>query len=131
MNKNKTKNSSYKKTISIVSPCFNEEDNVINLYNTVFKIMQKQPYNYEHIFIDNSSTDSTVSKIKKLAKKDKNLKLIVNTRNFGTIRSPFYGITQSSGDACILIACDFQDPPELINDFIKSWKNGFKVILAK
>ena len=68
MNKNKTKNSSYKKTISIVSPCFNEEDNVINLYNAVFKIMQKQPYNYEHIFIDNSSTDSTVSKIKKLAK---------------------------------------------------------------
>ena len=131
MIKNKTKNSSYKKTISIVSSCFNEEDNVINLYNIVFKIMQKQPYNYEHIFIDNSSKDSTVSKIKKLAKKDKNLKLIVNTRNFGTIRSPFYGITQSSGDACILIACDFQDPPELINEFIKSWKNGFKVVLAK
>jgi glycosyltransferase involved in cell wall biosynthesis len=131
MIKIKTKNNSKIKTISIISPCFNEEQNVENLYNIIFKIMNKQPYNYEHIFIDNSSTDSTVAKIKKLAKNDKNLKLIVNTRNFGTIRSPFYGITQSSGDACILIACDFQEPPELINEFIKRWENGFKVVLGK
>ena len=93
--------------------------------------MKKQPYKYEHIFIDNSSTDLTVEKIKKLAKKDKNLKLIVNTRNFGAIRSPFYGVVQSSGDACILIPSDFQVPPELINEFIKSWENGFRVVLAQ
>ena len=119
------------KTISIVSPCFNEEGNVINLYNAILKVMKNQPYKYEHIFIDNSSTDSTVEKIKKLAKKDKNLKLIVNTRNFGSIRSPIFGVIQTTGDACIMIACDFQVPPELINEFIKSWENGFKIVLAK
>ena len=119
------------KTISIVSPCFNEEGNVVNLYNAVLKIMKNQPYKYEHIFIDNSSTDLTVEKIKNLAKKDKNLKLIVNTRNFGAIRSPYFGVIQSTGDACILIASDFQVPPILINDFIKSWENGFKIVLAK
>ena len=119
------------RTISIVCPCFNEEANVINLYNAVMKVMRSFPYKYEFIFIDNGSTDSSVEKIKKLTKKDKNLKLIVNTRNFGAIRSPFYGIIQSSGDACILIACDFQDPPELINEFIKNWQNGSKIVLAK
>ena len=119
------------KTISIVAPCFNEEGNVINLYNAILKVMKNQPYKYELIFIDNSSTDSTVEKIKKLAKKDKNLKLIVNTRNFGSIRSPIFGVIQTTGDACIMIACDFQVPPELINEFIKSWENGFKIVLAK
>ena len=119
------------KTISIVAPCFNEEGNVINLYNAILKVMKNQPYKYELIFIDNSSTDSTVEKIKKVAKKDKNLKLIVNTRNFGSIRSPIFGVIQTTGDACIMIACDFQVPPELINEFIKSWENGFKIVLAK
>ena len=119
------------KTISIVSPCFNEEDNVILLYKDILKIMKNNPYKYEHIFIDNGSTDSTVEKIKVLAKNDKNLKLIVNTRNFGAIRSPYYGITQSSGDACVLIPCDFQIPLKLINEFIKRWEKGFKIVLAK
>jgi len=131
MNKAITNSDKKNRKISIVSPCFNEEDNVIALYNAISKIMKKQPYKYEHIFIDNSSTDLTVEKIKKLAKKDKNLKLIVNTRNFGAIRSPFYGVVQSSGDACILIPSDFQVPPELINEFIKSWENGFRVVLAQ
>ena len=119
------------KTISIVSPCFNEEDNVILLYKDILKIMKNNPYKYEHIFIDNGSTDSTVEKIKVLAKNDKNLKLIVNTRNFGAIRSPYYGIIQSSGDACVLIPCDFQIPLKLINEFIKRWEEGFKIVLAK
>ena len=120
-----------KKLISVVTACFNEEDNVEKLYLQVSQIMKLLPYTYEHIFIDNSSTDSTVEKIKKLAKKDKNLKLIVNTRNFGAIRSPFFGVVQSSTDACILIPTDFQVPPKLINEFIKSWENGFKIVLAK
>ena len=86
-----------KKLISVVTACFNEEDNVEKLYLQVSQIMKLLPYTYEHIFIDNSSTDATVEKLKKLAKKDINLKLIVNTRNFGSIRSPYYGVIQSSG----------------------------------
>lgn len=117
--------------ISIVTPCFNEESNVTDICIGISKIMKNQPYKYEHIFIDNCSTDSTVKKIKKLAKKDKRIKLIVNTRNFGAIRSPFYGVTQSSGNACILIPCDFQVPLELIDDFLANWKKGFKVVLAQ
>ena len=92
--------------------------------------MNNQPYNYEHICIDNSSTDTTVQKIKNIAINDKCLKLIINSRNFGHIRSPFYGILQSNGDACILIASDFQDPPEMIEKFIEKWELGFKIVLA-
>ncbi len=120
-----------KKLISVVTACFNEEDNVEKLYLQVSQIMKLLPYTYEHIFIDNSSTDATVEKLKKLAKKDINLKLIVNTRNFGSIRSPYYGVIQSSGDACILIPSDFQVPPILINEFIERWEDGFKIVMAK
>ena len=120
-----------KKLISVVTACFNEEDNVEKLYLQVSQIMKLLPYSYEHIFIDNSSTDTTVEKLKKLAKKNINLKLIVNTRNFGSIRSPYYGVIQSSGDACILIPADFQVPPELIKEFIKPWEKGFKIVMAK
>ena len=120
-----------KKLISVVTACFNEEDNVEKLYLQVSQIMKLLPYSYEHIFIENSSTDTTVEKLKKLAKKNINLKLIVNTRNFGSIRSPYYGVIQSSGDACILIPADFQVPPELIKEFIKPWEKGFKIVMAK
>ena len=120
-----------KKLISVVTACFNEEDNIEKLYLQVSQIMKLLPYSYEHIFIDNSSTDATVEKLKKLAKKDIKLKLIVNTRNFGSIRSPYYGVIQSSGDACILIPSDFQVPPELIKEFIKPWEKGFKIVMAK
>jgi glycosyltransferase involved in cell wall biosynthesis len=92
--------------------------------------MSEQPYYYEHIFIDNASTDTTVQKIKEIAALDKRVKLIINARNFGHIRSPFYGILQSKGDACILIASDLQDPPELITEFIEKWETGFKTVLA-
>ena len=80
--------------------------------------METLPYDYEHIFIDNASTDGTAQKIKELALQDSHLKLIVNARNFGHIRSPYYGILQAHGDACILIASDLQDPPEIIPEFI-------------
>tara|TARA_B110000114_G_C15070279_1_gene389309 strand:- start:1059 stop:1991 length:933 start_codon:yes stop_codon:yes gene_type:complete len=120
-----------KKLISIVTPCFNEEGNVEKLYLEVSKIMKLLPYSYEYIFIDNCSTDSTVSVITKLAKKDKNVKLIVNARNFGHIRSPQHAIYQSSGDACILIHADLQDPPSLLKKFITEWEAGFKIILGQ
>ncbi|MGZ8173652.1 MULTISPECIES: glycosyltransferase family 2 protein [Methylobacter] len=119
-----------KKLISIVTPCYNEEDNIEELYQRVAEVMATQPYDYEHICIDNCSTDETVNKIKKIALDDKRLKLIVNARNFGHIRSPYYAILQSRGDACVLIASDLQDPPEIIAEFIKKWEQGYKTVLA-
>ena len=118
------------KTISIVTGCFNEEENVDELCERITKVMALLPYDYEHIFIDNASTDNTVKKIKEIAAKDKRVKLIVNARNFGHIRSPYYALLQSSGDACIAIASDLQDPPEMIIDFVRKWEEGYKTVLA-
>jgi len=120
----------HKKLISIVTPCYNEEENIDELCQRIEKVMESLPYDYEHICIDNCSTDSTVSKIKAKAAVDKRIKLIVNARNFGHIRSPYYGILQSRGDACVLIASDLQDPPEMIVEFVKKWEQGFKTVLA-
>lgn len=119
------------KLISIVTPCYNEAENVEDLYNKVKEIFSKLPqYNYEHIFIDNASKDKTVEILKGLASKDKNVKIIVNSRNFGHIRSPFYGMLQGRGDAVIWTVADFQDPPELIPQFLKKWEEGFKVVVG-
>jgi len=119
------------KLISIVTPCFNEELNVALLYQKVKDLFVKLPdYNYEHIFIDNSSTDSTVEILKGIACSDRHLKIIVNVRNFGHIRSPFYGLLQSKGDAVILVVADLQDPPDLIPEFIKYWESGFKIVVG-
>ena len=107
------------KKISIITPCFNESENINELSNRIAVVMQKLPYEYEHIYIDNASTDDTVSKIKLITQHDSRVKLIVNSRNFGHIRSPYYAVLQSTGDACILIASDLQDPPELIPEFTK------------
>lgn len=116
---------------SIVTPCYNEEENVELLYNKVKEVFgQLGESNYEHIFIDNASTDNTVKILKSIASKDKNLKIIVNSRNFGHIRSPFYGLLQGSGDAVILLASDLQDPPEMIRDFILKWKEGYKIVVG-
>lgn len=121
---------SEKKMISIVTPCYNEEENIDELYNRIAAVMATLPYDYEHICIDNASTDGTVKRIKELAAQDKRVKLIANARNFGHIKSPYYGILQSRGDACILIASDLQDPPEMIAEFVKKWEEGFKTVLA-
>lgn len=119
-----------RKLISIVTPCYNEEENIDELHQRIAAVMATLPYNYEHICIDNASTDSTVKKIKDIAARDKRVKLIVNARNFGHIKSPYYGILQSRGDACILIASDLQDPPEMIAEFVNKWEEGFKTVLA-
>ena len=119
-----------KKLISIVTPCYNEEENIDELYQRIAAVMASQPYDYEHICIDNASTDGTVRKIKEIAAQDKRVKLIVNARNYGHIKSPYYAILQSRGDACVLIASDLQDPPEMIAEFIKKWEEGFKTVLA-
>jgi len=116
------------KTISIVTPCFNEEENVRELYERIHRIMENLDYEYEHIFIDNASTDRTVGILRGLAAQDKHVKVIINTRNFGHIRSPYYGLLQASGDAAIVMASDLQDPPEKIAEFIRKWEEGFKVV---
>jgi len=120
-----------KKFISIVTPCYNEEDNVHELCNQIRAQMQQYPqYDYEHIIIDNASTDSTVNSVKKIILENKNVKLIVNSRNFGHIRSPFYALTQAKGDAVILMASDLQDPPNLIPEFLKKWQEGNKIVIG-
>lgn len=119
------------KKISVVTPCYNEESNVEELYLKVkqaFTLFSQ--YEYEHIFIDNASTDKTVQILKKLAEKDKQIKIIVNARNFGHIRSPFYGMLQAKGDAVIFIAADLQDPPELLTEFVTQWGKGAKVVIG-
>jgi glycosyltransferase involved in cell wall biosynthesis len=117
--------------ISIVTPCYNEEGNVEELAVRIHRTMAHFPdYDYEHIFIDNASTDATVAKIKALAQQDHRIKLIVNTRNFGHIRSPVHAILQARGKAVIVMASDLQDPPELIEDFLREWQAGNTIVVA-
>ena len=124
-------NTRVKKLISIVTPCFNEEGNVEELANRIRRSMDGFPeYDYEHIFIDNASTDDTVARIKRLAAEDRRIKMIVNTRNFGHIRSPVHAVLQATGDAVIGMASDLQDPPELIGEFLQAWERGYKVVVA-
>lgn len=117
------------KLISVVTPCFNEEKNVNKIYEEVKKKFSMfNDYCYEHIFIDNASTDNTVKLLKSITKLDNNVKIIVNSRNFGWFRSPYYGLLQANGEAVILISADLQDPPDLIPYFIKKWEDGFKIV---
>jgi polyisoprenyl-phosphate glycosyltransferase len=120
-----------KKLISVMTPCFNEELNVRECYEQVKKVFEKLPeYSYEHLFIDNASTDKTVSILREITSKDKNVKVILNARNFGPTRSPFYGMLQAKGDAVVALMCDLQDPPEKIMEFIKKWEQGYKIVIG-
>ena len=119
------------KLISVVTPCYNEEGNVVEVYERVQAVFAALPqYRYEHLFIDNASTDGTVAVLKELAHRDPRVKIIVNARNFGHIRSPYYGLLQAQGDAVISIVSDLQDPPELIPEFLQRWEDGYKVVLG-
>lgn len=119
------------KILSIVTPCYNEEDNVEELYRRIKDVIGSlNNYKFEIIFIDNSSKDNTLKILKKIAASDVIVKIIVNRRNFGHIRSPYYGILQSSGLATIYLASDLQDPPELIPEFINYWEQGYKLVMA-
>ena len=120
------------KKVSIVTPVLNEEENIFDIINQTKKIMSE--YNeltYEHIFIDNFSTDGTVDKLRSVAQKDKNIKVILNAKNFGYVRSSYHGIMQASGDSVVLMAGDLQDPPSLLKSFIEKWLEGKKIILAQ
>ncbi len=119
------------KLISIVTPCYNEEGNIPELIRRVRGMMDQLPaYQFEHIFIDNASTDGTLDTLRQFASEDSRIKVIVNARNFGHIRSPYYALLQAKGDAVISIVADLQDPPELILDFVREWEAGHKVVVG-
>jgi glycosyltransferase involved in cell wall biosynthesis len=119
------------KTISIVTPCYNEEDNVEEIYRQVRNVMVGiGRYRYEHIFIDNSSLDNTVPILKRLAASDHNVKIIINARNFGHIRSPMHALLQATGDAVVLIVADLQDPTSMIATFVEQWEAGFYTVIG-
>jgi glycosyltransferase involved in cell wall biosynthesis len=119
------------KLISVVTPCYNEEDNVRDIYEQIKHVFAGLPdYTYEHIFIDNSSQDKTVAILREIAQADKNVKVIVNARNFGQVRSPYHAVLQASGDAVIALASDLQDPPQLIPDFVRKWEEGYQVVMG-
>lgn len=120
-----------KKKISIITPTYNEEGNIKKLCNEIAMEMKKLNYLYEHIVIDNSSTDDTINILKNLASNDKNLKIIINTRNFGHIKSPIHGLLQAGGDAIILMSADFQDPISLIPIYISEWEKGHSVVMGQ
>lgn len=121
------------KKISIVSSCYNEELNVDELYQRIKAQMDlhKDKYEWEQILVDNASKDQTAQKLRELAANDKRVKVILNSRNFGHIRSPYWAIINASGDAVIYLASDLQDPPELISEFIKKWEDGYKIVLGQ
>jgi glycosyltransferase involved in cell wall biosynthesis len=117
------------KLLSIITPCFNEADNVDELYSRLVQVRKQLPeYRFEHIFIDNASTDETAVRVKRIIERDSTVRLIVNARNFGHIRSPYYGILQCAGDAVICMASDLQDPPEVIPSMVRAWEQGYRVV---
>lgn len=119
------------KLISVVTPCYNEEENVRELSSRIRAVFAELPgYDYEHILIDNASTDRTPEILREMAREDRKTKVILNTRNFGHIRSPYHAMLQGRGDAVIGMASDLQDPPEMIPEFIRKWEEGYKVVMG-
>ena len=118
------------KTITIIVPSYNEEDNLRELYGRVEKVFESLEYQHNYIFIDNHSTDSTPKILEEMASEDPHVRVIFNARNFGHIRSPYHGIIQSDGDFTIFMVADLQDPPEMIPDIIEQWENGFQLVMC-
>lgn len=120
------------KTISIVIPCYNEEENVNAMYQAIDHIFKSDlpDYSYELIFIDNDSKDRTREIIRSMCSQDKKVKGIFNAKNFGQFNSPYYGMLQSTGDCTILMAADFQDPVEMIPRYVKDWEKGYKIVIG-
>ena len=118
------------KKISILVPCYNEEENVVPISKAIEEELKKScsKYDYEICFIDNCSTDNTRPLLREICKKNKKIKAILNARNFGQFNSPYYGLTQMTGDCVILICCDFQDPIEMIPQIVAEWEKGAKIV---
>lgn len=123
---------SKKRKLSICVACYNEEKNVENMYRAIVEVMKQIPeYDYEILFEDNCSTDKTANILRDLASNDDKLKVIINESNFGPIANATYICYQCTGDAMIGLPCDFQEPPEMIPEFIKEWEKGYKVVLGQ
>lgn len=119
------------KKISVVTPCFNEADNINDVYEQVKAVFSKLGgYEREHLFIDNGSTDRTVAILKEIAARDHQVKIIVNARNYGPVRSAFHGYLQARGDAVVPLVADLQNPPELIIEFVKKWEQGYSSVVG-
>ena len=120
------------KTISIVVPCYNEEENVIPLSRAITALFEKElaDYRYELIFIDNDSRDRTRELLRRLCQSDPDIKAIFNAKNFGQFNSPYYAMLQTSGDCTILMAADFQDPVEMIPQYVREWESGYKIVIG-
>lgn len=119
------------KHITVVTPCYNEEDNVEEVYRQARAVFADiEGVTYEHLFIDNFSSDRTPDILRAMAAADPKVKVILNARNFGHIRSPYYGLLQAGGDAAILLVSDLQDPPELMKDFVAAWIKGAKLVVG-
>lgn len=118
-----------KKLVSIMIPCYNEEENIVAITDAVVAQMEQLPqYDYEVLCIDNCSTDNTRPLLREICAKNKKIKAILNVKNFGQFNSPYYGICQTSGDCTISICADFQDPVELIPEFLKYWEEGYQIV---
>lgn len=122
-----------KKKISIVIPTYNEEENVKPMAEAVVEIFRNElsAYQYEIIFIDNDSKDQTRPRLKEICDEDPHITAILNAKNFGPFNSPYYGLLQTTGDAVVLLCADFQDPVEMIPQFVQEWENGYKIVIGK
>lgn len=119
------------KLVSLVLPTYNEIDNIDQLYRRICVVTEQlSQYEFEFLFIDNASTDGTIETLRQLASIDRRVKVIINTRNFGHIRSPYWGLMQAGGDAVIYLASDLQDPPELIPQLLEKWERGYKLVFG-
>ena len=120
------------KTISILIPCYNEQENVIPMAKAIDELFNEElpNYKYELVFIDNDSKDNTRKLLREICADNKNVKAIFNAKNFGQFNSPFYGMLQTSGDCTITMVCDFQDPIDMIPKYIKEWENGYKIVIG-
>lgn len=122
------------KTISILVPTYNEEENVVPLAEAIIELFHRElmpRYQYELVFIDNDSKDGTRNRLRILCNKDSQIKAIFNAKNFGQFNSPYYGLQQTTGDCVILLCADFQDPIEMIPVFVQEWEQGYKIVVGQ
>ena len=120
------------KKISILIPCYNEQENVVPMSEAITNLFEAElaQYDYELVFIDNDSKDNTRPLLREICAKNRHIKAIFNAKNFGQFNSPYYGILQTTGDCTISMVCDFQDPIELIPQYIREWENGYKIVIG-
>ena len=119
--------------VSILVPTYNEEENVKPLSEAIIREFETElpQYEYEIIFIDNDSQDNTRKLLRELCNDNPNIKAILNAQNFGQFNSPYYGLLQSTGDCTILLCADFQDPIEMISQFVHEWEKGYKIVIGQ